>query len=216
MVLGVLVGEMGIGIVHGRSREWVFVASGMLDGFRVLGFDLETTGLNPRSDRVVQFALVGSDSDGTHLSLQSLVHPGIRIPEKSTLVHGISDSDVSDEVCFGDYLGELSSLIEGSVIVGHNVIGFDWRFFEVECARCGVEAPSPYAILDTLVLARKFDLPRPHKLGSLCEAFGISLERSHSADADAGASLLLLWRIMGAYPEKFKLSLEDFLESLYR
>ena len=41
--------------------------SNFLDGFRVLGFDLETTGFNPRQDRVVQFALVGSDSDGRNL-----------------------------------------------------------------------------------------------------------------------------------------------------
>ena len=47
------------------------VASRMLEGFRVLGLDLETTGFNPRFDRIVQYALVGSDADGTHLSLQS-------------------------------------------------------------------------------------------------------------------------------------------------
>ncbi len=41
------------------------VDSGILDGLRVLGFDLETTGFNPREDRVVQYALVGSDSDGS-------------------------------------------------------------------------------------------------------------------------------------------------------
>ena len=64
------------------------MSSGILDGLRVLGFDLETTGFNPREDRVVQFALVGSDSDGSHLNLNSLVNPGRRIPDEASKVHG--------------------------------------------------------------------------------------------------------------------------------
>ena len=43
----------------------------MLTGYRVLGFDLETTGFNYRSDRIVQFAFIGSDADGSHINLQS-------------------------------------------------------------------------------------------------------------------------------------------------
>ncbi len=190
------------------------VAPRMLEGFRVLGLDLETTGFNPRFDRIVQYALVGSDADGTHLSLQSLVNPGVSIPRESTHVHGISSNDVASESDFGDHINSFREMAEGAIIVGHNVIAFDWRFIEVECARFGVEPPAPYAIIDTLILARKFRLTRPHKLGSLCERYGIRLERSHSADADAGASLLLLWRIMANNPEMFQSSVEDFLESI--
>ena len=61
----------------------------MLDGQRVLGFDLETTGFDPRSDRIVQYAFVGSDFDGLHVGLQSVVDPGVRIPPEATSVHGI-------------------------------------------------------------------------------------------------------------------------------
>ena len=188
----------------------------MLDGFRVLGFDLETTGFNPRSDRIVQYALVGSEADGTHVNLQSVVNPGTEIPAGASNVHGITNEDVVDHSGFREHLGKISELVGGSVIVGHNVIDFDWRFIEVECARVGVEVPVPHAILDTLVLARRFRVPPPHKLGSLCDRFGITLERSHSADADAGATLLLLWKIMKAYPGKFKGTVEEFVESLSR
>ena len=190
------------------------MAPSLLDGFRVLGFDLETTGFNPRTDRIVQFALVGSHADGSHVTLQSLVNPGSSIPPESSKVHGITDQDVLGEAGFGEHLGEIAELTGGSVIVGHNVIDFDWRFIEVECARLGAEVPVPHAILDTLVIARSFGVPRPHRLGVLCERFGISLDRSHRADADAGASLLLLWKFMRAYPEKFRGTLEEFAESL--
>ncbi|MDP6213224.1 MAG: 3'-5' exonuclease, partial [Candidatus Thalassarchaeaceae archaeon] len=107
------------------------MASGFLDGLRVLGFDLETTGFNPRQDRVVQFALVGSDSDGSHLNLNSLVDPGCRIPVESSKVHGISDSDVRGAGVFEEHLDSMIDLMDGAVIVGHNVIAFDWRFMEM-------------------------------------------------------------------------------------
>ena len=201
--------------MDGPDRR-TFVASRMLEGFRVLGLDLETTGFNPRFDRIVQYAFVGSDTDGAHLSLQSLVNPGVSIPTESTHVHGISSNDVASESDFGDHINSFREMAEGAIIVGHNVIAFDWRFIEVECARFGVEPPAPYAIIDTLILARKLRLTRPHKLGSLCERYGIRLERSHSADADAGASLLLLWRIMANNPEMFQSSVEEFLESIHQ
>ena len=187
---------------------------GILDGLRVLGFDLETTGFNPREDRVVQFALVGSDSDGSHLNLNSLVDPGCGIPSGSSKVHGIFYDDVRGEGSFEEHIDSMSALMDGAVIVGHNILAFDWRFVEMECIRIGREAPVPLAIVDTLLLARSFDVPGRHTLGLLCKRFGIGLERSHSADADAGATLLLLWKFMSEYPEKFKGTVEEVLDSI--
>jgi DNA polymerase III alpha subunit (gram-positive type) len=65
------------------------------------------------------------------------------------------------------------------------------------------------------VLARKFkiDYFGSKKLGSLCQKFGITLERAHSADADAGATLLLLWEIMKSYPERFQIWWEELDKS---
>ena len=190
------------------------MVSDFLSGFRVLGFDLETTGFNPRQDRVVQFALVGSDSDGSQLSMQSLVNPGCRIPVESSKVHGIFDENVRDAAGFGAHLDSICEMMEGSIIVGHNVIAFDWRFLEMECIRIGREVPSPLALVDTLELARTLGIPGGHRLGVLCERFGISLERSHSADADAGATLLLLWKFMVAFPEMFEGEAREVLNSI--
>ena len=190
------------------------MVSDFLRGFRVLGFDLETTGFNPRQDRVVQFALVGSDYDGSQLSMQSLVNPGCRIPVESSKVHGIFDENVTDAAGFSEHLDSICEMMEGSIIVGHNVIAFDWRFLEMECIRIGREVPSPLALVDTLELARTLGIPGGHRLGVLCERFGISLERSHSADADAGATLLLLWKFMVAFPEMFEGEAQEVLNSI--
>ena len=206
--------EWSFGRVHAGWREGVVVNSGILDGLRVLGLDLETTGFNPREDRVVQFALVGSDSDGSHLNLNSLVDPGCRIPSESSKVHGIFNDDVRGAGSFEEHVDSMSNLMDGAVIVGHNVLAFDWRFVEMECIRIGREAPVPLAIVDTLVLARSFDVPGRPNRGMLCKRFGIGLERSHSADADAGATLLLLWKFMREYPGKFKGTVEEVLDSI--
>ena len=186
--------------VHGRCHAWAAVSAGILSGYRVLGFDLETTGFNYRWNRIVQFALIGSDVDGRHINLHSLVDPGVHIPSNTTRVHGITDDDVRGVGGFNQHVADISSMIEDSVIVGHNIVQFDWRFLEMECMRAGVEAPRPRAIIDTLVLARRLGIPGRHTLGHLCERFDIVMDRSHQADVDAAATLLLLWKILQAYP----------------
>ena len=189
------------------------MSDALLAGYRVLGFDLETTGFDHRKDRIVQFALVGSDTDGSHINLQSLVDPRVKIPPETTRVHGITNDDVRGMGDFSQHANEISSMIEDSIIVGHNVLQFDWRFLEVECVRSGMEAPVPRGIIDTLVLARRLRIPGRHTLGHLCARFGIEMTRSHQADADAGATLLLLWKMMQAYPDKFSGSIDDLLDS---
>ena len=192
----------------------MFVSGEVFSGFRVLGFDLETTGFDMRKERIVEYALVGSDVDGSHINLQSLVNPGKRIPVDSTNVHGIKNSDVKNSGEFSQHIPNISKIMEGAIIVGHNVIKFDWKFLEMECLRAGVETPRPRAIIDTYVIARKLKIPGRHTLGILCNKYGINLENAHRADADAGATLFLLWEIMKAYPRFFRGSIDDLQDSL--
>lgn len=189
------------------------MSGSLLAGYRVLGFDLETTGFDHRKDRIVQYALVGSDVNGSHINLQSLVDPKVKIPPETTRVHGISNADVRGMGDFSEHAIEIRSMIENSIIIGHNVMKFDWRFLVVECVRAGMEAPIPRGIIDTLVLARRLKIPGRHTLGHLCNRFGIEMTRSHQADADAGATLLLLWKMMQAYPDKFSGNIDDLLDS---
>ena len=50
-----------------------------LAGYRVLGFDLETTGFSPKKHRIVQYALVGCDTDGSSMQIEELVNPQMKI-----------------------------------------------------------------------------------------------------------------------------------------
>ena len=96
-----------------------------LAGCRVVGFDLETTGLELTSDRIIQFAVVGSDFDGSTIHFEALVNPQRLIPADSIRIHGIHDSDVKHLDTFGRYIDQLDELFTDAVIVGHNVKAFD-------------------------------------------------------------------------------------------
>ena len=185
------------------------MATDPLSGYRVLGFDLETTGFNPKSNRIVQYALVGCETDGAAIHIEELVNPQMRIPPETTVIHGISDSDVKGVPKFADNISTISKAMEGAVIVGHNIDRFDWPFLQSEYLRAGQPMPKPLAILDTLKIAKRLKVPPRHNLGALCNRFGISLENAHTAGADAAATLLLLHKMMDANPQHFRRAVED-------
>ena len=181
----------------------------LLEGERVLAFDLETTGISTSRDRIVQLALIGSDSNGTEISYDQLVNPRRPIPYESQRIHGISDSDVRGEPDFAQIADRVSELIDGCVLIGHNVRQFDLPMLRNEYLRIGALPPEPKAVLDTLEMVRRLKLPRPHRLGAQCNRHGISLENAHTASADAAASLLLLWKLGLDHPSYFRKSLQE-------
>ena len=184
----------------------------ILDGVRVIALDLETTGISTRNDRIVQFALIGSQANGEKIQWCELVNPERRIPIEAMRVHKITDEDVRNEPVFSTYADKLSQMIDGAVIVGHNVRQFDLGMLNQEFLRCGKLPPKPKAILDTLEIVRKLKLPRSHRLGELCRKHGIDLQNAHDAAADAAASLLLLWKIMQNHPAAFRKPLNELEE----
>ena len=183
-------------------------------GFNVLGFDTETTGLNPRKDRIVQYAFVGVDANGERVVIDSLVDPCMPIPPSSTRVHGITNKDVQGHTPFKGHTEVISGLLGNAVVVGHNLRKFDWKFLEMEYIRCGRSLPKPYRMIDTLELARTLRIPGRHTLGSLCSRYGIILDRAHSADADAAATLVLLWKILEEYPDLAEGAFDEGTQSM--
>tara|TARA_Y100000768_G_scaffold269245_1_gene205801 strand:- start:1119 stop:1946 length:828 start_codon:yes stop_codon:yes gene_type:complete len=186
----------------------------VLDGHRVLAFDLETTGISTNNDRIVQVALIGADSDGNPIHHDVIVNPQRPIPREASRVHGIYDQDVRGKPIFKECASELSELMEGSVIVGHNARKFDMPLLQNEFYRCGITPPRPLVVLDTLEAVRRLKIPRPHNLGAQCARHGIDLSNAHNAAADAAACLLLLWKVMRDHPSSFRRSLQEIEEWL--
>ena len=185
------------------------MAEDLFNNQKIVGFDLETTGISIRQSKIIQYGIIGSESDGSEIRINSLVNPLIPIPINSTRVHGIEDEDVVELPSFRSHIEKLSNTLNNAIIVGHNIKRFDWPILENEFLRCGKIVPKPLALIDTLEIARKLKLARPHKLEILCERYGVSLTNAHDAISDASATLLLLWKIMEENPMPFRNSIEE-------
>jgi DNA polymerase III subunit epsilon len=155
-----------------------------------VGFDLETTGLDPaEGHRIIEIAASLYDLDtGTHLkSWVKRVNPQRPIDPKAQAVHGITFEAVQHEPVFEVLAPKLSQILKAAdVVVAHNGIGFDKPFTKHELLRVGVEAPE-YPMIDTMLDARwaTCDGKLP-KLGELCFALGVEYDprQAHSAEYD--------------------------------
>jgi len=185
------------------------MAEDPFDGFRVLAFDLETTGLDTRRDRIVQYALVGSGIDGEIISENQIVDPTCKIPAGASAVHGIYDKDVKGKGLFSEHADTIHDLLKDSIVIGHNIQRYDWPLLTSEFTRIGRLIPKPHAMIDTLRLAKRLRIPGRHDLGTLCRGENISLNNAHDAAADAGATLLLLWRWIAKHPRHFRCSAKE-------
>ena len=133
----------------------------------------------------------------------------IRIPLEASNIHGIYNEDIRDKPPLSEVAEELAELIDGAILVGHNVRSFDYAMLKTEFLRMGRLAPQPKAIMDTLELVRRLKLPRPHRLGAMCQRYGIRLEAAHTAAADAAATMLLFWRLSVEHAGAFRRPLPE-------
>ncbi|MBF5082561.1 exonuclease domain-containing protein [Quadrisphaera sp. INWT6] len=158
-------------------------------GYAVL--DLETTGFSPRTERIVEVAVVHVSPDGrAGADWSTLVHPD-RSTVGATHVHGIRPADVRGAPRFADIAGALVEQLAGRVLVAHNA-SFDVPFLRAEFERAGVAMPE-VAELCTLRESR-LHLPDllKRKLADCCSAAGVTLSGAHSALGDARATAELL------------------------
>lgn len=163
----------------------------------ILAMDTETTGPDPRKDRIVELGgayLVGGKAVGA--PLKSRVNPGTYIPAGATNVHGVRNEDVEDEPYWPTVSPWLRQHVwdPRAVVVGYNIIGFDIVVVDAENARHGAGWEMP-PCLDPFVFASWFHRGlRSRRLGVLMEeAYHLVLpeKRAHRADADALAVGLL-------------------------
>lgn len=115
-------------------------------------FDVETTGMSPVYDRIVEIAALRIDVDGTESRYSTLVNPGRRIPYAVSRVHHITDDMVADAPCFETVGAAFLEFASGSTLVAHNA-RFDLSFLQESLARCGM-MPWEGKTMDTLRLVR--------------------------------------------------------------
>lgn len=154
-----------------------------------VALDLETTGLSPQTDRIVEIGAIQFDESGTDLgSFQSLVNPLRPVNPRARAIHGISDEELllaplSSEVLprFLNWLGETRE----PILLAHNA-SFDAAFLGASLARLGLLEESRREIVDTLPLARKRlpFLPN-HRLETIAARHQLDLSGAHRALTDS-------------------------------
>lgn len=164
--------------------------------------DVETSGLSPERHHLLQVGIVTVDAAGTVLDRwSSLVRPRRRFFFRvgPTALHGIHRRDVRRAPDAASVLRELASRLDGTVFVAHNA-AFDLAFLRGAAAEHGLDLPITQ-VLDTLQLSRMLDPQRQqsHRLGALCERYGVELVRPHDALADADATAALLPHLLAAH-----------------
>jgi DNA polymerase III epsilon subunit-like protein len=184
-------GDHAMRLLQARRGRMAAVSPAQV-GFAVL--DLETTGLSPRTDRIVEVAVVRLDARSAVVSeFCTLVNPERDIGP--TRIHGLRASDVATAPRFADIAGVLLSQLAGHLPVGHNV-QFDLRFLDAELARLGARLPQGLTGLCTMRLARSYlNGHAGRTLGACCQAAGVPLSQAHQAlgDARAVAGLLAVY-----------------------
>lgn len=158
--------------------------------------DLETTGLEPNLDCIVEIAAVMVVNGEIVDEKTTLVNPGVFVPQVTTDITGITTEMLKDQPRFedvvDDYLGFMGT---ESVFTAHNA-DFDFAFFNSHLRRMGrSELPNPYLCTFKLAKAVHPNLAR-YGLGALTEVFGVELPQAHRAIHDARATAQLFIKFM--------------------
>ena len=154
-------------------------------------FDIESTGISPRKDRIIELAAIKVLPDGTEESRCWLLNPTVHIPEETTAIHGIADEDVKDCPTFLDKAKEIFAFFDGCDLSGFNSDRFDIPCLEEEFARCAMNfAAGRRRHVD---VQRIYHRMEPRDLSAAVQFYcGHSHDGAHGAEADAAATLEVL------------------------
>ncbi|MEE2644345.1 MAG: 3'-5' exonuclease [Myxococcota bacterium] len=171
----------------------------------ILSFDLETTGPEPRSDRIVQFGAAYFDRGRYQRRHELLINPEIPIPKEASKVHFVTDDRVQGAPRLEDFIPKWDQHLNGlpvyggraPLICGYNILSFDIPLLRAQLKRIGAaDQLGNRPLLDLFVFARWFWRSSSNKLTDLCERFQIQITDAHQASADARGCGELLFRLI--------------------
>jgi DNA polymerase-3 subunit epsilon len=162
--------------------------------------DLETTGVNLGTDRIVEIAIVKILADGTKSIKRKLINPEIPIPKAATEIHGISNEMVKAAPAFKQVAQELKQMLDGCDIAGYNSNRFDIPLLMEEFLRAQVDFDMRgRKLLDVQNIFHKME---PRTLGAAYKFYcSKTLEGAHGAEADASATHEILEAQLQRYTE---------------
>ncbi|MDD6209195.1 MAG: exonuclease domain-containing protein [Bacteroidales bacterium] len=166
----------------------------------IVFFDLETTGVNFTSDRIVEISYLKVHPNGDEDIKTRRINPEMPIPPASTAIHGITDEDVKDCPTFKAIAKSLAVQIEGCDLAGYNSNRFDIPMLAEEFLRAGVDIDlRKRKFIDVQVIFHKMEqrtLSAAYKF--FCDK---DLENAHTAEADTKATYEILKAQLERYPD---------------
>lgn len=162
--------------------------------------DLETTGTNLATDRIVELAVVRVSPDGSKIVKRKLINPLMPIPQASADIHGITDDMIKDAPSFKQVANEVKQFIENCDLAGYNSNRFDIPMLVEEFLRAGMEFTIDGRKL--LDVQRVFHLMEQRTLSAAYKFYCAKiLEGAHGAEADAAATFEILCAQVERYPQ---------------
>jgi DNA polymerase-3 subunit epsilon len=163
-------------------------------------FDIESTGVSARKDRIIELAAVKITPAGEEIRQCWLLNPTVPIPPETTAIHGISDDIVKDCPTFAEKAAEIEAFFHGCDLSGFNADRFDIPCLEEEFARVGINfASSARRHLD---VQRIYHRKEPRDLTAAVRFYcGRGHEGAHGAEADTQATLDVLKAQLARYDD---------------
>lgn len=161
--------------------------------------DLETTGLNPKTDKIIEVGAVKVRDGVITETFETFVNPGRKLEERIISLTGITDADLKDAPSIEEILPQLIAFIGDDILVGHRIL-FDYSF--VKKAAVNLKLSFEKQGIDTLKIARKF-LPEleSRRLPFLCDYYKIPLN-AHRAVSDAQGAAALYLKLAAEFPDE--------------
>ncbi|AHW63809.1 Putative DNA polymerase III subunit epsilon [Corynebacterium glyciniphilum AJ 3170] len=206
--------EYTAALVSGRRyRVAPMTTAAHFDPTHLLSFDLETTGTDPLTARIVTSALI-SINGRQRDDLEMLADPGIPIPEGAAKVHGISTEYARehgrphDEVLAETIERIRAGWRDGATLIVYNA-AYDLTVLRSLDPTFTVDGP----VVDPLVIDKAKDPYRKGKrqLEPVCAHWGVTLGNAHEATADALAAARVAWKLARAYPELSEVSADELM-----
>ncbi|MDT8309714.1 MAG: exonuclease domain-containing protein, partial [Bacteroidales bacterium] len=174
--------------------------------------DIETTGLNYRSDRITEIAILVHNGKEIIHEFISLVNPEKRIPYRIRELTGISDSMVEMAPRFCEIARDIVEITDDCIFVAHNA-SFDYHFIRQEFKNLGYNYERK--TICTKKLSRKL-LPdiKKYGLGHLCKELEITVNHRHRAFGDANATVLLFEHLLTLEKEPENISLREIASNI--
>jgi DNA polymerase III epsilon subunit family exonuclease len=159
-------------------------------------FDIETSGLDPLKDEVLEIAGLKMKGPLEIDRFEMLLRPTRSIPPEVEKIHGLNEFFLLVNGQDGrEVINEFLKFIKDSMVVGHNIIGFDWLFIQNYSKKYSFGLPQNN-LIDTLLLARKILVLPQYNLTAVARSFGFENRNAHRAMPDVEVNAQVFVKLM--------------------